>query len=152
MPSLRRPLRGLVCVAAVAFVMVGCAGESSSPQNVIRDFDWDGSVDGQWDAVFGIDVRHTVSDLERAGALMAVQNPGMLAAFTAETKVAIGQALLGKSPAKPAVQPGQPDVQHVDMPAWTIVAAGGAGLLVLGGVGSAVYRRSRRRVAEPRIT
>ena len=132
--------------------MVGCAGESASQQNVIRDFDRDGFIDGQWDADLEIDVRHTVSDLERAGAVMAVQNPGLLAAFTAETKVAIGQALLGKSPTKPTVQPGQPDVQHVDMPAWTIVTAGGAGLLVLGGVGSAVYRRSRRRVAEPRIT
>ncbi len=145
MSWIRRPSRGLVCVVAVALLMVGCAGESGSPQDVIIDFNADGFVDGQVDRDPEIDVRHTLSDLARAKGLMAAQQPGLLANFIAAVDVAIKQNLFDISPTKPSEPTGQPNVQQVDMPTWAVVAAGGAGLLMLGGLGSAVYRRSRRR-------
>jgi hypothetical protein len=118
----------------------------ASPIDVIADFNADGFVDGQLNADPAIDVRHTYSDLVYAKALMAVRQPAQLAAFLAADQVAIDQSLLGKSGTKPAAPTGQPSVPAVAMPMWAMATAWGAGLLGLGGIGSAFYRRARRRI------
>lgn len=151
----RRPSRrltcavvvGLACALAAVLLMAGSAGASGSPQDVIRDFDVDGLIDGQWDRDAEIDVRHTVSDLQHAKSLMAAQQPGLLAIFIDRADEAISQALLGTAPSQAAAPADQPRVPQVDVPFWTVLAAFAAGVLAIGGVGSAIYRRSRRRVA-----
>ena len=138
---------GLACALVAVLLMAGSAGASGSPQDVIKDFDEDGLIDGQWDRDPEIDVRHTVSDLQNAKGLMAAQQPELLAVFIERADEAISQALLGTAPAKPATPSGQPRVPQVDVPVWVIVAAFAAGALAIGGVGSAIYRRSRRHIA-----
>lgn len=147
MMRIHRPWRGLLCAAALVVILVGCAGAAASPSDVIADFNNDGLVDGQTDADPEIDVRHTLSDLVHAKGLMAVQQPGSLAQFLATDQAAIDRSLLGIEAAKPAIPTGQPSVPQVDMPAWAVATGWGAGLLALGGVGSAFYRRARRGVA-----
>jgi hypothetical protein len=142
----RRPWSGLLCVVALIGPLAGCGGAKASPSDVIADFNADGAIDGQTDKDPQIDVTHTVSDLVRAQSLMELQQPAQLAAFMVTDQAAIKQALLGIGAAK-ATPTGQPGVPAVDLPTWAVVTAGGAGLLVLGGIGSAVYRRTRRRIA-----
>ena len=146
MMRIHRPRRGLLCAATLVVLLVGCAAAAASPAQVIADFNADGFVDGQLNADPAIDVRHTYSDLVNARALMAVQQPAQLAAFLAADQVAIDQSLLGKSAPKPAAPTGQPSVPAIDMPMWAMATAWGAGLLALGGVGTGIDRRARRRV------
>ena len=101
MMRIHGPWRGLLCAATLVVLVVGCAAAAASPAEVIKDFDFDGFVDGQLNADPAIDVRHTYSDLVHARALMAVQEPARLAAFLAADQVAIDQSLLGKSATKP---------------------------------------------------
>ena len=146
MMRIHRPWRGLLCVSTLVVILVGCGGATASPNDVLADFDWDGIIDGQTDADPAIDVRHTLSDLVYAKRLMAIEQPGRLVPFLATDQVAIDRLLLGTKEAKPAAPTGQPSVPPVDMPLWAMATAWGAGLLVLGGVGSGFYRRARRRV------
>ena len=146
MMRIHRPWRGLLCAATLVVILVGCGGAIASPSDVIADFNADAFVDGQLDKDPEIDVRHTLSDLQGAKRLMAVQQPAQLAQFLATDQVAINQLLLGIGAAKPATPTGQPSVPAVDMPMWAMATAWGAGLLVLAGVGSGFYRRARRRV------
>ena len=141
-----RPWRGLLCATTLVVILVGCGGATASPSDVIADFNADAFVDGQLDADPEIDVRHTLSDLQNAKRLMAIQQPAQLAQFLATDQVAIDRLLLGTKEAKPAAPTGQPSVPAVDMPMWAMATAWGAGLLALGGVGSGFYRRARRRV------
>ncbi len=147
MSRIGRPFRGLVCVATLVLLLAGCGEETGSPQDVIRDFDADGLVDGQVARDKAIDVTHTYSDLVHAKALMAAQNPGQYASFVAAVDVAIKQNLIGISPTQPPGNASPSKVPDINLPLWASIAAGGAGLLVLGGVGSAIYRRARRRPA-----
>ena len=146
MMRIHRPWRGLLCASTLVVILVGCGGATASPSDVIADFKADAFVDGQLDADPEIDVRHTLSDLQNAKRLMAIQQPAQLAQFLATDQVAIDRLLLGTKEAKPAAPTGQPSVPPVDMPLWAMATAWGAGLLALGGVGSGFYRRARRRV------
>ena len=146
MMRIHRPWRGLLCASTLVVILVGCGGATASPSDVIADFKADAFVDGQLDADPEIDVRHTLSDLQNAKRLMAIQQPAQLAQFLATDQVAIDRLLLGTKESKPAAPTGQPRVPQVDVPMWAMATAWGAGLLALGGVGSGFYRRARRRV------
>ena len=141
------PWRGLLCAAALAGLLVGCGGATASPSDVIADYNAGGIVDGQLDADPEVDVRHTLSDLEYAKPLMAIQQPADLQQFIASTNAYIDQNFLGIQQPQTPGPTGLADIPRVDVPTWAVVTAVGAGLLALGGIGSAFYRRARRRVA-----
>lgn len=146
--QLAQPLRFLlcVCVLAIGIGLSGC-GEAASPDAVIADFNAGGFVDGQLDADPEIDVRHTLSDLEHAKRLMQIQNPANLPQFLTSVNAYIDQNLLGINPPTTPGPAGPSNIPQVDTPTWAVLTAGAAGLLALGGIGSAIYRRTRRRTA-----
>lgn len=141
------PWRGLLCAAALVGMLVGCGGATASPSDVIADYNFGGIVDGQLDEDPEVDVRHTLSDLEYAKPLMAIQAPAEYPQFLDSTNTYIDQSFLGIDPPGNPASRGQPSVPRVDLPTWAVLTAVAAGLLALGGVGSAFYRRSRRRIA-----
>ena len=146
MMRIHGPWRGLLCAATLVVLLVGCTAAAASPNDVIADFDWDGAIDGQTNADPAIDVRHTLSDLEYAKRLMAIEQPARLVPFLVTDQAAIDQLLLGTKEPRPAAPTGQPSVPAVEMPMWAMATVWGAGLLALGGVGAGFYRRARRRV------
>lgn len=143
-----RPWRGLVCTATlVVGLFVGGGVAAATPSDVIADFSFDGTVDGQIDRDPEVDLRHSYNDLVYAQSLMAVQQPARLQAFLASDDLAIKRLLLGQEDPTPGTATGPPSVPVVDMPTWAVATAVGAGVLLLAGIASAVFLRTRRRVA-----
>jgi hypothetical protein len=135
-------------VAVFGLAGLGTTWAQASTSDVIADFSFEGVIDGQIDADPEIDVVHSISDLQRANSLMAVQQPSNLGNFRAQTKVLIENELFGIDPPRAPATPTAPSaVPQVGIPTWAILAVVGAGLLALGGVGASIYRRARRRVA-----
>jgi hypothetical protein len=144
-----RPWRGLVCAATLALgLCIGGSGvASASPSDVIADFSIDGAVDGQIDKDPEIDLRHSYNDLVYAKSLMAIQQPARYPEFVASDDLAIKRLLLGQEDPGSATPSGPPTVPVVDMPNWAIAVAIGAAVLLLAGILSALFLRTRRRLA-----
>lgn len=142
----RRPLC-LMLVAVFGLIGLGATWAQASTSDVIADFSFEGVIDGQIDADPEIDVVHSISDLQRANSLMAVQQPSNLANFRAQTKVLIEKQLFGIDPPPPPATPTAPStVPKVGIPTWAVFAVVGTAALALGGVGASIYRRARRRI------
>ena len=147
MTSPALPFRRLTCGAALVTLLIGSGAASATPIDVQTDYNADGQLDGQVDKDPGIDVVHTLQDVIAAARLIQVQQPTYLADYLAKAEVYNDEHFLGIQPSLPAAESGPPNVPEANVPMWTVLTAGGAGLLVLGGVGSAFYRRTRRPVA-----
>ena len=130
----------LAVLAAVALLPATIA--AATPQDVITDWAFDGKVDGQTNAEPGIDVTHTAGDLQNAKTLIQAQDPGSAPVVIAAIQVAINRDVIGIDP--PQGDPDALGAPDVSLPMWIAAAAVGAGLLLLAGIGSAIYRRSRR--------
>ncbi len=130
---------GLVAGAVALPVGVGAA----APQDVLTDIANDGRVDGQLDPDPAVEIaHHSYSDLQRAKTLIQAQDPANAPPVIAAIQEVIERDYLGISP--PGPDSATPAPPSVDIPDWVFAAAVGALLLVVGGVASAIYRRTRR--------
>jgi hypothetical protein len=127
-------------LGALAVVWVGVA--TATPQDVLSDWAADGRVDGQANADPAVEFVHTYSDLQNAKTLIEAQDPANAPVVIAAIQRAIDRDYLGIKP--PEADPNTPSAEKVGVPAWVTAAAVVAGLLVLSGIGSAVYRRTRQ--------
>ena len=119
----------LVIAAAAGFVPIALA----SPTQVIADFNDDGFLQEH----------HSWGDLRTAPLLMQRIDPPRAAALLRVANEKIAHDFLGIEP--PVESNGTAASPPVgDLPTWVVGGAIGAGLLVLGGTASAIYRRMRQ--------
>lgn len=127
--------RGWILAAAALTLLVMLPTRAvASAQDVVNDFRDDGVIVGDF----------TVTDLQNSKQLFAAQYPpGQLPAIfnQVDNKIA---AIFGQKPDDPA-STGVPELPSSDAPVWELLVVIAAGLLVLTGVGSSIYRRVRRR-------
>jgi hypothetical protein len=120
------------CLALIATLGV-VPGAAASPQEVITDWQDDGFIQGHY----------SIGDLRNAPRLMQVLNPSQVGPFLVVVNEKIRHDFLGINP--PADSSGPSSTPPVgDLPTWFVACAIGAVLLLAGGIGSAVYRRTRR--------
>ena len=114
--------------------MLGLAPATmAAPQEVIADWTGDGFIQGHY----------SLGDLRNAPLLMQRIAPARVGPFLFVVNRKIAHDFLGIEP--PVETNGTAASPPVgDLPAWFVGGAIGAGLLALGGTGSAIYRRARR--------
>jgi hypothetical protein len=136
-----RALLGALC--ALALLPLGLA--AATPQDVLTDWAADGKVDGQTNPDPQLEFVHTAGDLQNAKGLIQAQDPTNAGVVIAAIQEAIDRDVIGIQP--PSADPAAPSAPEVALPAWVVAAAVGAGILVLAGIASAVFRRTRHRPA-----
>ncbi len=143
MPSSHRPvtagliaLVATICVALVALAL-GSSPASGTPQDVV-----DAWVSGD----VQLATQSDAADLFGAISLFAVQNPPELQPqFAAAVRVRVREIVWGIRPGAPETQPAE--IPRAQIPIWMMLAAGGAGALLVAGFAASVWRRSRRNTA-----
>lgn len=120
-------------VAAIALLAATAGPAAASGQDVIDDWTANGVIVGDY----------TPGELIDAKRLFLVQNPAQAAVFGALIDEQIRSELSGIRPPKDPTTTPAPSVPPDDAPVWLALVAAGAGLVGLGGAGSALYRRSR---------
>jgi hypothetical protein len=131
-------------LVGVGVALAACAAPAvATPQDVIADWTPDGVIDGDY----------SITDLHDAKRFMAQTDPFNAGGFAVAVDERI-DAIFGIDPPRDPVVTPEPDIPDTDVPTWVLVGAAGAGLLVLGGAGAAIYRRARRdeRPAGPSAT
>lgn len=105
----------------------------ASPQEVIADWNVDGFIQGHY----------SIGDLRNAPLLMQRLDPARVGSFLVVVNQKIDQDVLGiQTPPAASGPSSTPPVG--DLPTWFVAGAIGAALLAAGGLGSAIYLRSRR--------
>lgn len=105
----------------------------ASESQVLADFQDDGFIQGHY----------SIGDLRNAPLLMKALNPALVGPLLIVVNQKIAHDFIGiATPVEPTGTNATPPVG--DLPAWFVACAIGAALLVAGGVGSAIYRRTRR--------
>ncbi len=133
---MRRPKSPKWCIACLC-VLTATLGLSpvavASPQEVIADWNVDGFIQGHY----------SIGDLRNAPLLMQRLDPARVGSFLVVVNEKIDQDVLGiQTPAETSGPSSTPPVG--DLPTWFVASAIGAALLAAGGIGSAIYRRTRR--------
>jgi hypothetical protein len=132
----RRPKSSKWCIACLCALTATLALSPvavASPQEVIADWNVDGFIQGHY----------SIGDLRNAPLLMQRLDPARVGPFLVVVNEKIDQDVLGIDP--PGETGGPSSTPPVgDLPTWLVASAFGAALVAAGGVGSAIYRRTRR--------
>ncbi len=124
---------GRIAVLVVAVVIAHGAVAAASPQDVINDY-WDNGYD------YTLDKPHSWQDLNQARSRFGtIYPPGDTAQFSREVDRVIDSRELGVE----ASGRTSGIVSTGVTPLWVKLAAGGAGLIVLLGIGASIWRRRR---------
>ena len=105
----------------------------ASETQVIVDFQDDGIIQGHY----------SIGDLRNAPLLMRAINPAQVGPLLVLVNEKISHDFIGiQTPVEPIGTNATPPV--ADLPAWFVATVIGAALLAAAGIGSAIYRRTRR--------
>jgi hypothetical protein len=133
---MRRPKSAkwfITCLCALTATLALTPAAVASPQEVIADWNVDGFIQGHY----------SIGDLRNAPLLMQRLDPARVGSFLVVVNEKIDQDVLGiQTPAETSGPSSTPPVG--DLPTWFVASAIGAALLAAGGIGSAIYRRTRR--------
>ncbi len=123
----------ITCLCALTATLALTPAAVASPQEVIADWNVDGFIQGHY----------SIGDLRNAPLLMQRLDPARVGSFLVVVNEKIDQDVLGiQTPAETSGPSSTPPVG--DLPTWFVASAIGAALLAAGGIGSAIYRRTRR--------
>lgn len=123
----------IACLCALTATLALSPVAAASPQEVIADWNVDGFIQGHY----------SIGDLRNAPLLMQRLDPARVGSFLVVVNEKIKHDFLGID--TPAATSGPSSTPPVgDLPTWFVASAIGAALLAAAGVGSAIYRRTRR--------